>query len=168
MIQNNVQQHVYITKKILSELQCFSNNMQVVKSSKNTQIYSSLFQRKNETLRANSFLEFLSSERYEMVNKELASNKALFLDNSNVKYNFSDLNLNRSSKTSLNFRKRQFTLVAPQIISLYITDQLNKYNRLNWVFFKKSLLAGIKIFSQRFLQQFKDNVSGLKISCFGR
>jgi hypothetical protein len=58
------QQYNYTTNILLSKFYLFPNNLQIQKNSKNTQIYSRLFQKKDIIKNP---LDFQSSERFELI-----------------------------------------------------------------------------------------------------
>jgi ribosomal protein S3 len=92
----------------------------------------------------------------------------LFLSNPSKKYYFADLFFNKKSGLFKRFNKRQFTLLAPQIISSYITQQLNKNAKLKQNSFKNNLKNGITLFCFQLLRLLQVHIVGFKIVCSGK
>jgi hypothetical protein len=149
---------------LLSKFHLFSNNLLIQKNSKNTQIYSKLFQKKDFIKNPK---DFQNSDRYTLLKEERQSNKKLYLNQLEEKYNFADLFFNKTPKLFDVFGAKQLTLLAPRIITSYIAQQLNKAPKLKRNSFK-NINNGITLFSYQLLRRLQSHLIGFKIICSGK
>jgi len=164
-ININTQQIEHTTSILLENFHIFTNNKTITKNSKNFQIYTTLLQKK-DIIKNN--LEFQNNDRLELVKNEKRKVKNLFLNNNNVLYTFSDYVFNKQLNDINKITKKQLLILAPRMITAYITNQLNKKGILKRSTFRTNLSFGIMTFSYQLLKRIQQGIIGLKIVCSGK
>jgi hypothetical protein len=161
----NNQQLERTTDLLFLNFHLFSNNTIIAKNSKNFQIYTKALQKKDII---QTPLDFKNSERVELLKNEKQSLKKLFLGSKNAQYVFSDIFFNKHVKNYTKIANEQFLVLAPKIITNYITNQLNKKGILKRSSFATNLNLGIILFCRQLLKRIQNNIVGLKIVCSGK
>merc|ERR1712159_79592 len=87
--------------------------------------------------------------------------KQLFFNNSNISIELVKLKINR-------FIKHQFMLLSPSFFADFTTDQLQKPLKLKNKSFRVGLHIGIFKLINKILENFQNNIAGLKIICSGK
>jgi len=150
---------------IHSKFNTFSNGINILKNSKEVQIYTKILQ-KQEYLK--NFLDYQNNDRNVALKYEETGLNSLYLNTLTTKYLMSDLFFNKSLNSLSNMSDKQFFLINPKLFSKYITNQLNRITALKRSSFKSNLNSGILKFSYQLLRRFQENIIGLKIICSGK
>jgi hypothetical protein len=164
-INTHNQQIEYSLDILLSNFHLFANNKTIIKNSKNYQIYTRLLQKK-DIIR--NHLEFQNSDRLELVKNEKKKIKNLFLNKYSIAYTFSDYFFNKQPRDISKITNKQLLILAPKIITTYITNQLSKKGTLKRSTFRANLNFGIMAFSYQLLKRIQNSIIGLKIICSGK
>ena len=164
-VNYNNQQIEHTTSIIFSNFHVFPNRVTTIKNSKNYQVHSKLFQKKDII---KNTLDFQSSDRTQLLRSNKTLFKSLILDKRSVKYNLSDFFFNLRKESFNKITRKRFIMLAPKIITAYVINQLNKNGILKRSSFKNNLNVGILAFSYQLLTRLQNNILGIKIVCSGK
>jgi|TARA_B110000902_G_C14088856_1_gene506034 hypothetical protein len=163
------QQFEQTTKILFSKFHFFPNKTTINKNSKNYQIYTKLFQKKDIIQGSkNSVLEFQSNERVELLNQSKTLTKNLFFNSKLVNYVFSDYFYHKRAQLFKKVTNNIFLNMSPKIVHFYVANQLKKNCTLKRGPFTTNLNTGILVFIFNLLKRVQNHILGFKIVCSGK
>lgn len=155
-----------LTTFILLKFNFFTNNTIITKNSKNYQFFSKIIHENNAYTNLLIESQLLVRSHFLKNQKKYLSN--LFLKETVILPDITDLLFNKNKVAFFNFIKKKFLLFSPRIITYFTIKQLKKTNKFKSKNFSKSLQLGLLKLTRRFLVLFKNNLIGIKIICSGK
>lgn len=154
-----------IIKKILMQINFFTNNLSIVKDSKNYRIFSRVIHQNNIY---NNLEEYTTQARNHYKIKQNGVLNKLYLNKKNILCEFNDFILKKTKLNFLNFTQNKFLILSPKIITLFVLRQLKETPKLKTKSFNRNFQNGLVRVANTLLFLFKNNIIGLKIICAGK
>jgi len=147
------------------QINFFTNNLSIVKDSKNYRIFSRVIHQNNIY---NSLEEYTTQARNHYKIKQNGVLNKLYLNKKNILCEFNDFILKKTKLNFLNFTQNKFLILSPKIITLFVLRQLKETPKLKTKSFNRNFQNGLVRVANTLLFLFKNNIIGLKIICAGK